>query len=229
MNWYTVQETADIFKVGPETIRLWLKEGRFAHRKKNGHWRIPQCCIDDPDGSHHIEVAGEPETKAPESPEAIELTGLDAELTKLEKANLIEDRKIDIAAKKLRFKTPEDYTQALQKLADDEGELQRDWLSLENKKSALAIREDELTNLASNLEGRKAKVAELAELLDQINAAEDQPKWDAYKVEHGSQARHIYPAQVEKYWDAISKILYEIADINDGEVSEFDEDEEGEE
>lgn len=39
---YTVHQVAEMFSVTTETLRKWLKEGRFPNAKKFGsRWRIP--------------------------------------------------------------------------------------------------------------------------------------------------------------------------------------------
>lgn len=148
-----------------------------------------------------------------ESPEGIEVTGLDAELTRLEKADKAEDLKIAIAAKRLKFKTPEEYAQALQDLEDrrvrqDERGARQDEVDAELEEKQSALNED-----IADFEQRGGKVTELAKLLEEIAAQETQPEYNAYLVAQGMQAHYILPSQIKDHWHKINLLLCEIAGI----------------
>lgn len=38
---YTVEQTADLLQLHPDTIRLWLRNGRLRGRKLGRVWRVP--------------------------------------------------------------------------------------------------------------------------------------------------------------------------------------------
>jgi len=45
----TVQEVAEILKVHKETVRVWLRKGRFPHARlisPRAGWRIPRADVD---------------------------------------------------------------------------------------------------------------------------------------------------------------------------------------
>jgi excisionase family DNA binding protein len=44
---YTVDETAEILKVAPETVRRLLRSGRLRGVKVGRSWRIPERAIED--------------------------------------------------------------------------------------------------------------------------------------------------------------------------------------
>lgn len=47
MRYYTQNQAAELLSVSRGTIINWRKAGRFPHIDRNGHFRIPQCCLDN--------------------------------------------------------------------------------------------------------------------------------------------------------------------------------------
>ena len=192
-----------------KTVREMIKNGQLEATMFGNHPRIHKDAKPNEKGK----VEPEPEAKEPESPEAVELTGLDAELSKLEKVDLIEDKKIALAAKKLKFKTPEEYAQALQdqenrQARQDERGARQDEVDAKREERQKVL-EDKITAF----EQKGDKVAELAKLLEEIAEQKNQPEYDAYKVSQGMQAPYIMPSAIKNHWNAISLLLYEIAGI----------------
>ena len=139
--WISAQEV--VAEYG-RTIDYWKKlarEGKVV-AKQNGKWLFERVSIE-------AYMRGEPATE-PEAKEPDEVTELDAELTRLEKADKAEDLKIAIAAKHLKFKTPEDYAQALQDVEDERVTLGKFRGQLQGKEAELEEREVVVNTFKSN-------------------------------------------------------------------------------
>lgn len=53
MIYYTQNQAAKMLAVSRGTIINWRKAGRFPHIDRNGHYRIPQCCLENIKDSSH--------------------------------------------------------------------------------------------------------------------------------------------------------------------------------
>ena len=222
MKYYTLEELAEMHRVSVPTERNRLIQGRYPHAKKNGKWTVPQCCAD----GHETDT--EPVVVEP-TVEEVEKSSLEKEKAKWEDLKIIENLKLYVEGCKAGFKTSEEYSVALQRLEYDESDFQKKWLLFENEKSELEEREQSLDEDKADFEQKGEKVEELEKLLQEIADYDNQPKYDAYRVEHGMQAPYISSAAIENHWDAISLLLCEIAGIAqpiDEEEPEDDEDEE---
>jgi len=47
VRFYTTKQVAEMFEVGTETIRLWLRSGELKGYNQNSYWRISDQQIND--------------------------------------------------------------------------------------------------------------------------------------------------------------------------------------
>ena len=142
MQWYSVGEAASKYSRSIEWIRKQCRKGEkgiFPHAKRDGGWRIPQCCLEGHNGQS--EGAG--------------VTDVRQEIQRLNDNTDLYRAKRENTMARLGFDEVDDFEKARDKLTQDQGELEQVRQEIEKDKGLVARGKAEVKKAKQRLASNK--------------------------------------------------------------------------